>query len=390
MTDDLLRAFDDNKSTCLILLDFSKAFDTLNHAILCTKLRYFGLSEAALLFFHNYLTEREQRVVINNCFSETIDIEQGVPQGSILGPLLFSVYTADFYKYLNFCKSHQYADDTQLYYSFSLTDINLAVERINSDLNAISDVSKSHGLILNENKTQMLLLSKNKNSILEDDNFKIILNNLILQPSDNCKNLGIFIDADLRFSQHVSHLIRKSFAKLKILYVHKDFLSTDIKLRLCDSLILSHLAYCDTVFWPALLQNDRDSLQKIQNCCLRFCFNLRKFDHISAKFKESNWLNLSERFQVHLACLIFKVNLAQSPQYLLSKLVRGSDIHIRPTRHCELYNIPKHNTALFERSFSFNAAKIYNSLPNNLKDLSSVASFRKRVKAYTFSKRNDI
>lgn len=274
-------------------------------------------------------------------------------------------------------------------YSFATTDLNLTVERINSDLDTISTISKSHGLILNESKTQMLLLGRNKNLILENNNFKIVLNNLTLKPNDNCKNLGIFLDADLRFSQHVSHLIQKSFIKLKTLYFHKDFLSRDIKLRLCDSLILSHLGYCDTVFWPALLQKDRDSLQKIQNSCLRFCFNLRKFDHISNKFKESNWLNLDERFKVHLACLIFKINITQLPQYLQSKLIKGSDIHTRPTRHCELFNVPKHNTAVFQRSFSFNAAKTYNSIPNELKNLSSVASFRRQVKACTFSKRNN-
>ena len=131
----------------------------------------------------------------------------------------------------------------------------------------------------------MLLLGKNKNLILENNNFKIGLNNLILKSNDTCKNLGKFFDAGLRFSQHVFHLIQKSFIKLKTLYYHKVFLNRDIKLRLCDSLILSYLGYCYTVFWPALLQKVRDSLQKIQNSCLRFCFNLRKFDHISNKFK---------------------------------------------------------------------------------------------------------
>ena len=114
MTDDLYWAYDNNKNTCLLLLEFSKAFDTLHHATLCTKLRYFGISEAAVLFSQNYLSGRKQRVVINNRCSEAIDIDQGVPQGSIMELLLCTISVADLYQFLNFCQSYQYADDTQI------------------------------------------------------------------------------------------------------------------------------------------------------------------------------------------------------------------------------------------------------------------------------------
>lgn len=388
ITDDIFRACDANYNVCLVLLDFSKAFDTLNHNTLCTKLNYFGLSTSAVLFFQNYLRGRCQRVGVNNVFSEFIDIPQGVPQGSILGPLLFSLYTADLYKHLKFCQSHQYADDTQIYYPFPLVEMFQAAENINVDLESISKVSNAHGLLLNESKTQVLLFGKDRDLILQNANFKIILNNSVLNPIDCCKNLGIYLDVQLRFSKHVSNLIQKSFAKLRILSMHKDILSKDIKLRLCDSLILSYLAYCDIVYWPALLQRDRDSLQKVQNSCLRFCYNLRKFDHVSNKFNECKWLTLNERFQVHLVCLVFKINCTQLPSYLQGKLTKGSDIHSCPTRHCQLFSVPRHSTSLFQRSFSYNAVKTYNELPEEFKALNSLEAFRRRVKTYIFGKRN--
>ncbi|KAJ8977410.1 hypothetical protein NQ317_003191, partial [Molorchus minor] len=104
----------------------------------------------------------------------------------------------------------------------------------------------------------------------------------------------LWLDSSLRFTKHANHLIQKSYAKLKMLYIHKDILSTDVKLKLSDSLILSSLSYCDMVYWPALLYKDKESLQKVQNACIRFSYNIRKFDHISPSFLQSKWLTLNE------------------------------------------------------------------------------------------------
>lgn len=162
--------------------------------------------------------------------------------------------------------------------------------------------------------------------------------------------------------------------------MHRDFLSVDVKLKLCDSLILSYINYCDVVYWPALTMGDRLSLQRIQNACVRFCYNLRKFDHISNKFLETGWLNLNERYQVHMACLTYNIVKTQCPEYLFTKLVTGDDTHQRPTRFCNLFRVPKHRTALFERGFSYNAVSVFNKIPQNIRDCQHVATFRKHVK----------
>lgn len=388
VTDDLFRASDNNKNTCLILLDYSKAFDTLEHTTLVTKLKFFGIGEVALMFFENYLNNRHQRVILNNVFSEFIALNKGVPQGSILGPLLFSIYTSDLCKRLNFCQSHQYADDTQIYHSFTYDQLGPAIANINSDLDVIGKFSNAHGLILNEGKTQVMVFGRSRNLIVNNPLFKIVLNNAVLEPVHSCKNLGVHIDVNLRFGTHVSSLIKKTFSKLKILYIYKDIFSTEVKLRLTNSLILSHLDYCNVVYWPALLQKDKDTLQKIQNACIRFSYNIRKFDHISGAFRESGWFNLHERFQIHLACLIYKIDNLKLPQYLQDKIVKGSDIHERGTRHRELLNIPRHNSAMFQRSFTYNSAKIFNIIPDDIKAASNLVSFRNKVKAFTINNRD--
>lgn len=384
VTDDLLRARDEGKNSCLILLDFSKAFDTLNHSILLTKLKFYGLSNSSLKFIESYLGGRSQRVLLPGEASQFVTTHRGVPQGSILGPLLFSIYTADFSNHLNNCKSHQYADDMQIYFSF-FYNVNQPSVHINNDLATISKLTAAHELILNNNKTQMMVFGRDRDVLANTLN--ITLNGVAINPSSVCKNLGVFLDVDLRFEQHVSQILQKSFIKLKTLYIHKDILAQNIKLRLCDSLILSLLDYANVLYWPALTVASRSSLQKLQNSCIRFCYGLRKFDHITPSLLASGWFSLAERYRIHLGTLVYKINKFKEPVYLYDKLVRGRDIHNRVTRYNELFQIPRHSTAAFQRSFTYNAIKTYNNLPPIIKSCSSVNSFKNHLKKCVINER---
>lgn len=388
VTDDIYEANDNGKSTCLILLDYSKAFDTLEHALLCQKLKYIGFSPETVLFFASYLEGRQQRVCLNELESSFVQVRQGVPQGSVLGPILFSLYTFDFCKYIKYCSIHQYADDTQIYYSFYNNNLGDAISKINEDLNAISCISDAHNLVLNGKKTEILVFGPKKDQLVADDDFKVSLNGEVLKFSTCVKNLGLLLDTNLRFDSYVKKLVQKSYYKLKLLYMNKDILSPDIKLRLCDSLILSTMSYCDVVYWPALLNRDKESLQKIQNSCIRFVYGLRKFDHISDKLVESGWLKMDERYQASLATTVYNINKFELPAYLYSKLVRGSDVHNRQTRSRLSYKVPRHRTAQFQRSFAYNSVKTFNSIPLAIRSLTNVSTFRKQVKRLIRSKRN--
>ena len=385
VTDDLLRAQDEGKNSCLVLLDFSKAFDTLNHSILLTKLKFYGLGASSLKFIESYLNGRSQRVLLPGSTSDFVSVSRGVPQGSILGPLLFTIYTADFSSHLNFCKSHQYADDMQIYFSFTNTDIHPS-GHINDDLAIISKLTAAHDLILNSKKTQMMVFGRNKETVA--NNLNIILNGVPINSSLVCKNLGVFLDTDLRFEHHISHLLQKSFTKLKTLYIHKDILPLHIRLRLCESLIVSYLDYANVLYWPALTLASRNSLQKLQNSCIRFSYGLRKFDHVTPSFIAAGWFYLAERYRIHLSTLVYKINKEKEPVYLYEKLVRGHDVHNRVTRHNNLFRIPRHSTAAFQRCFTYNAIKIGNNLPLSLKVCSSIGSFKVNIKKVVMGDRD--
>ena len=387
VSDEILRACDKGMTTSLVLLDFSRAFDTLDHAMLLAKLKYFGLSERAVKLFSSYLDNRKQRVCIDKNRSDFLSLGRGVPQGSILGPLLFSLYTSDFCKFLKSCQSHQYADDMQIYYSFNSNNIAEAARKINDDLQVVLEVSTCHGLHLNGSKSKILLFGPHKDKVKENANFRIEIGGSLLTPSETTKNLGVMFDTNFRYESHVSGLMQKCYSKLKILYIHKDILSTDIKLRLCDSLILSVVSYCDVVYWPALTIREKTSLQKLQNSCLKFCYSARKFDHVTPLLQASQWLTLDERFRVHLATLVHRVVLNNSPSYLFEKLVRGSDVHERSTRHRFRFNVPKHRTAMFQRSFSYNAIKIYNTLSKEVVSRTSMTTFRRAVRSFIVGER---
>lgn len=381
VTDDVIQASDQGQCTCVVLLDYSKAFDTLIHKILLTKLGYYGLGPDAIAMMANYFNGRLQRVVFDGKFSTSSLQERGVPQGSVLGPLVFTLYTADFQNFLKYMSGHQFADDYQLQLSFDKTQVIDAKNQINEDLATIHRVSQQHGLILNATKTQAILFGSNRRQCFENG-FKISIDQTDIEFSDCVKNLGVMIDYNLRYESHVSKLLQKSYGKLKMLYLHKDYLSTKVKLRLCDSLILSQLSYCDTLYWPALLKKDQESLQKFQNACLRFSYGVRKFDHISPYYVESGWLRLDKRFFLHMCTIVHKICMTHQPKYLDKKLIRGSDIHNRPTRHRGLCAVPRHKTALFCRCFRYVAAKCYNSISFEIKCSETIPTFKKSLKSF--------
>lgn len=384
VTDDIFAACDNGYVTVLVLLDYSRAFDTINHEILLSILKYVGIGNEGVLFFRNYLANRTQRVTINNDVSDALEVKTGVPQGSILGPLLYIVYTSQLQNQIRNCKMQYYADDTQICLSFPPSLIHENCVKINEDLNRLYEMSKQHSLFLNPNKSVLMVYGRKKDREHSKDLINININNLPLEKLEQAKNLGIIFDSNLRFKKHVSSLVKKAYCKLKMLFNSRHLLSTKLKILLCDTLVLSQFNYCDVVYGPCLDQVDIKRIQKVQNSCLRFIYGIRRGRGVSHKLSEANWLNMAKRRKLHSASFYHSIICNKTPEYLYNKITFRCDVHNINIRFRNTVTPPMHRTALFERSFSYNMSQLYNTVPPELKTL-PCNNFKKQYREYLSS-----
>lgn len=247
---------------------------------------------------------------------------------------------------------------------------------LNADLASLAAVSARHSLHVNPNKSVALLFSKK----LREADIDLVLDGVAVRFVDEARSLGLVMDKKLRFVTHVSKCVRVAFSNLRAIYAHKDILSPELKTRLCDSLVLSHFNYCDVVYGPCLDARTQNRIQLIQNSCLRLIHGIRKYDRISYTLKLTNWLNMRDRRYLHSLCLFHKIISLKCPIYLYKKISFRSDVHHINVRSRGLLTPPMHRTTFFERSFTYNIAKIYNATPNSYK-LLGLDAFKRVIRS---------
>ncbi|CAK1582606.1 unnamed protein product [Parnassius mnemosyne] len=380
----LILTQDKGEATILTLLDFSRAFDTIDTTLLLSKLMYYGFDCNALKWFESYLNGRTQRVRLRNetgtnIFSVASPVTRGVPQGSILGPLLFILYSADITGCFKYCQYHLYADDLQVYISFRPDDTNEAVNKLNLDLSMIAEWANNNELILNSNKTKFMILGSKK--LIERTNAhkpKIVVGGNHIEQVSEVRNLGIIMDNRLRFENHVTHTVKNCFYRLKILYNIREYLSEELRIQLCESLILSKLNYADIVMGECLLARTKLVIQRVQNACARFCFRIPRRGHVTPFLNQSKLINMKSRRSVHYSCLLYKILQNQQPKYLYEKLSFSQ----RFSRETVRLLYPRHRTAAFRGSFRYAATKCWNNIPPPIKGSRTVRTFKVKLKEY--------
>ena len=385
IVDDIFRSTDLGKATLLILLDFSKAFDTLDHSLLCAKLYYHGLDEVSLSFFKNYLSGRFQRVFVEGGVSDFVRITSGVPQGSILGPLLFLIYTADIFNCVSHSSVQAFADDTQIIYSFEPAFTEQACVSVNEDLRAIEQYAENNNLKLNAAKCSMLIFCPKKHRLSMEENVQLFINQTRLQPVKTAKNLGLIIDTKVRFSEHVSMVINKCYAVLKPLYTNISIINFKLRKKLCESFILPKINYANIVYFPCLDTLTLIRLQRMINTCCRFVCRLKKFDHISERLTQLKWFKIRRSYEYHLSVFVHRLLQTSSPSYLRHKLKYRLNVHDLDLRYTHRLALPRFHTAKFKNSFSYNAPTIYNEISDDIKRM-SLDSFRKKIKHMIFQR----
>lgn len=282
---------------------------------------------------------------------------------------------------------HMYADDTQLYMSFKPDELNLAVTHLNSDLDSISKASNNHALTLNASKTKVLLFGTNNLYQRFVKDVKLKLNNVELEVVSEAKNLGLWMDNSFRFRLHVSKCIQKAYSCMRLMYPHRTYLSTKMKTILCETLVLSQFSYCSSVYSFCLDSVYKHKIQKVQNSCLRFIFGIKKYDHVSHKLRELNWLNMQNRFILQSSTLFHSIIFNEKPSYLCDKIIFRSNVHSVNIRNKNALAAPSHKTAQFERSFTYNIYKIYNGIEESLKIL-RISTFKRHMRELLLKKQH--
>ena len=388
VTDDIFRATDKRKLTVLIMFDYSKAFDTVNHRVLDAVLSFSGFGSDSRRLVANYMCGREQKLKINDRVSSAERLLAGVAQGSILGPLMFSIYTSNFTNSFKFCQSHFYADDSQLYYSFEPKDSVVAQQNINTDICNLLKVSEKHNLKLNPTKTTVMLFGP-RVARVNLERFELRVGGTSLIFLESHRNLGLLIDTDLRFTGHIADKTRKAYAALKLIYSIRDTIGTATRIKLCDSLALSHFNFCDIVYNRCLDRVTENRVQRVQNSCIRLVFGLRRRDHVSSSIVRAGWLNMANRRRYHTLSFFHKLLALKTPAYLYNKITFRSDVHNVNIRSRGCISPPQHFTAIFERSFTFTLPQYYNPLQHCMKEL-TLSLFKRTLRQLLFSEQAGI
>jgi len=386
---DLLLAIEQRKVSALTLLDLSAAFDTVDHVILAERLHsFFGLSGTALSLLSSYLSNRTQSILIGDELSSPVTLTTGVPQGSILGPLLFSLYTAPLEHLLKKkgVSFHFYADDTQIYMSFSASDSLESLARFSDVLTVVKEWFSSSKLSLNADKTEFIIVgTKQQRAKAEGDTLKLNFDNCSISPSESVRNLGVIFDSDMSMSTHVSKICQLSFLHLRNFRRIRGILDLNSAKLVANALVSCRLDYCNSLLY-GIDKGLLNKLQRVQNALARVVVtSVRRHDHVSPALKQLHWLPVEQRILYKVGLLAFKVKTNGQPLYLAEMLHCAPSSNRRSS--CKnLLTIPFLKSENGRRSFCFSAPTVWNSLPQELRDVSTEDLFRKKLKTFLFPK----
>ena len=374
ITNTILHNIDKGKLTGLAFLDLSKAFDTLDHDLLLTKLAGLGLSKSSVNWFNAYLTNRTQSVIINGIYSNAEPVLYGVPQGSVLGPLLFIMYINDLPTVTKYCKVHLYADDTLLFFeSISVQAIEAALSQ---DLDHVVGWLNQNYLMLNHSKTKVMLMGTHQ-KLSSVQSFTVSVNDKDLERVYKFKYLGVILDPCLTWNDHIEHIGNKISSRLGMLRRARKVIPKEACITLFNAMVLPLFDYC-CVVWDGCGQGNKNYLDRLLKRAAGIIAGRKSTDtDIQQTLK---WPSLQCRRE-HQKCIqVYKCINGLAPVYLLDDFHSSEQIHNYDIRNKDLIRLPLARTTKFQTSFKYNAAKSWNTLPRNLRHDQSLTSFKLKVK----------
>ena len=360
----------DNKNHHIsILLDIKKAFDCVDHTILLAKLERYGIRGIPLQWFKSYLSNRK-------CFTEIISIKSnmqtfnvGVPQGSILGPLLFLMYVNDLPLTSDLLHTQLFADDTIVSnYGHDLQDL---IASTDTELDKIMNWTLTNKLTLNARKTELLLISNRTNNF---DSHMISLGNETIHPCTSCKYLGVHIDRNMTFTHHIDHVLKKISRHTGILYKIRDPLTQQARLNYYYAFIYPYLSY-NVILWGSTFQTHLNPLIVQHKRTIRTIADANFRDHTDPLFRRLGLLKFADIYLYHILVYMFKA------------IKRGEYTQTRNlnTRSTGLAQPVFHRLTTTQHAISFTGPTAWNNLPNQMRSIEKIGTFKRTLKAYLIS-----
>ena len=366
-------AVDSGKEVRVVFCDISKAFDRVWHRGLLHKLRDIGCSKNLLKWFSSYLTKRRQRVVLNGKASKWTYVKAGVPQGSILGPLLFLIYINDIVNELR-ASVRLFADDTSLY--IIVENPNTAAITLNNDLDYISSWACDWLVNFNAAKTFSLLLTLKR---ILPFHPPLFMNGSVISETTSHKHLGITFSRNCSWNEHISNITTTAWSRLNLLRALKFKINRLALEKIYNSFIRPLLEYSDAV-WDNATSECKEKLEAVHNEAARIITGATKLCSISKLHEDLGWETLQARRSKHKLTILYKILNGIAPEYLQSLVPpRVQDATSRNLRNANDFRNFRTNTNLFYESFFPSTIRAWNELPDDIKTSPSVASFKFRL-----------
>ena len=388
VANDLFLSPNKGNISVLALLDFPSALDTIDHPILVHRLHTdFGFTDTVLQWFSSYLTDHTHYVSLSNHCSVFAPVHSGAPQGSVLRPILITMYIKPLSAIIDSHSiiHHSFADDLQLQVSAPPDRKSELLQSMQSCISEVKAWATANMLKLNDNKTELMLVTSKRTKHLHNLPTSITIGNAQIPFKQSVKNLGLTLDCHLTMNAHVTNIARTCYFELPRLAFSRRFLSITATAILVSAFVLSRIDYCNSLLFGST-HDVTSHLQRIHNYAARVILRLPKSSSITTHLRSLHWLPVKVRNTYKIACLCCHSSTAPSN---VADMLHKKPLHACNTRSSSytmpLLNRPAHSKAtLGDRSFSFDSSFVWNSIPNDVRCASSQSSFKVRLKTYLF------
>ena len=389
LTNDILVTLDQGKAVLVVFLDVSAAFDTVNHNMLLHRLHSeYGITGKALQWFASYLSGRSQVVEIDGHTSDPRTLEEGFPQGSVLGGVLYSWTVKPL---TGICRelnvNHQkYADDKTAYISFIPRDSVSkadAMRTLEVCLTNIGDWMLKNRVQLNSDKTKMLIISSKADMKHLHDINSINFNGDTIKPRKHVRLLGMELDQNLKLERQINLTTRTIYSKIRNIWRIRNTLNDFALKSIVNSVITSRLDYYNSTY-DGLPANLVKKLQRAQNSAARLVMRLPKYCRITPVLKDLHWLPVKYRISFKICTLVYRALNNSAPDYIINLLILNNAGNLRSSS-AKLFKVPRSQTVRYgDRSFQYSAPQQWNKLPFAIRSADSLNLFKKLLKTHMF------